>query len=154
MRAAYARLSRDRDGLSTSIADQLAEIRVWAGERGWELTEFSDNDISASGTKPRPAWTQMLAELDSITDIVCWASDRLYRQPKDLEILIEKAERGELTIHALHTGMLDLTTADGRGSARISAVFNRMEAEKISERIKRKMRSLETEGKHGGGPRR
>jgi DNA invertase Pin-like site-specific DNA recombinase len=117
------------------------------------VLEFTDNDVAASGTKVRPAWTQMLRHLDELTDIICWASDRLYRRPVDLELLIAQAEVGALSIHALHTGMLELGTPDGRAVARITAALNKAEVERLGERVARKKASLIAEGKPTGGHR-
>lgn len=154
MRAIYVRVSQDRTGLSTSTTDQLAECREFCVARGWDATEFVDHDVSASSVrKVRPQWSQMLKRLDDIEAIVCWSSDRLYRQPRDLEVLIDRAERGALTIFALHSSELDLSTPEGRAVARTLSAWNRAEVERLAARVRRKHASLASEGKFGGGPR-
>ena len=58
--------------------------------------------------------------------------DRLYRQPRELEGLIESTEG--IRIESVYGGGYDLGTADGRGN-RVVGAFAGMEAEK-SERQK------------------
>src|SRR5680860_449082 len=155
MKVMYARVSQDRTGTSTSVPDQLREMRAFCQKRGWtDVVEFSDNDISASMGKPRPGWNKLLGSMEEITDLVCWNTDRLYRQPRDLERIITQAEKGALVVHSLHQGEVDLRTPEGRAIARTLVAWSLAEVEKLSARIKRKLRSLEAEGKHGGGPRR
>jgi site-specific DNA recombinase len=67
MRAArYARLSRNRQGLSTNTQVQLEESSLYIEDEGWTLavTHF-DDDVSASRytTKPRPGVRRALGRL-------------------------------------------------------------------------------------------
>ena len=57
MRAAiYARLSMDREGTSAAVDRQEADCRELCEARGWEVVQvFSDNDVSASSGRRRPA---------------------------------------------------------------------------------------------------
>lgn len=158
--AIYARLSRDRDGLSTSIADQLREAEAYCAEHGWAFTVYRDNDIPASEAqatrrRKRPAYAQLLKALEAgaAEAVVCWSTDRLYRHPRDLEDLIELLDGRGVNFVALHSGLVDLSTPNGRAVARIMAAISKAEVENLSERVRRKHESLAREGKSHGGPR-
>ena len=83
--AIYARLSRNRHGLSDNCQIQIAEGYAYAEERTWsivinpELT--SDDDISASkySTKPRPGYNRLVAAVEAgrIQVIICTEVPRL-----------------------------------------------------------------------------
>ena len=62
----------------------------------------------------------MLAAVESasIDAIVTWHNDRLHRSPKELEAFIDLVERSRVRLVVV-TGGYDLTTPDGRLSARI-----------------------------------
>jgi DNA invertase Pin-like site-specific DNA recombinase len=152
----YTRLSRDKTGLSTSTADQERECRAYCDRSGWTLvTVLTDNDVSASNGKPRPAYLELIRMLGSgqAEAVVVWSTDRLYRRPLDLEELITLAETQHLEIVALHSGLVDLSTPDGRAQARIGVAMNKAEVERLSERVLRKRASLRAEGKWTGGHR-
>ena len=58
--------------------------------------------------------------------------DRLYRQPRELEDVIDATEG--VHVEAVYEGGHDLSSADGRTHARVIGAFARGEAEKKSER--------------------
>lgn len=93
MRAAvYTRLSQDPDGTSTATQRQEDDCRRAVVDRGWTVAEvYRDNDISAYGKKKRPAFEAMLEAVAAgdVDVIVAWRSDRLARQPRDLERVID-----------------------------------------------------------------
>lgn len=154
MRAvSYTRLSQDRGGLSTSISEQQKECNAEIERQGWTLVgQYTDNDVSASHGV-RPAYSAMLKGLASIDVIVCWASDRLYRRPADLEHLLSLVEGGKLQIVALHSGNLDLSTPSGRATARTLVAWDRREVEELGARVSRSMQARKAEGKFLGGKR-
>ena len=92
---------------------------------------FCDNDASAYWRKPRPAYEAMLAAVESgrIEAIVTWHNDRLHRSPKELEVFIDLVERRRVHRAVVTGGDYDLTTPDGRLSARIVGAVARKESE-------------------------
>jgi DNA invertase Pin-like site-specific DNA recombinase len=52
---------------------------------------LTDNDVSASSRKPRPAFTRLLELVDAkaMDVVIVWAVDRLVRRLPDLEDLID-----------------------------------------------------------------
>lgn len=135
--ALYLRQSLDRTGDEAAIDRQRAACRELAQRRDWtDLVEFVDNDRSATnGT--RPAYLNMLADIrdGKIGAIVCWHVDRLYRQPRDLEDLIELAEAHGIAL-ATCVGDVDLSTDMGRLVARLLGAVNRGEVERKAARQK------------------
>lgn len=139
MRAAvYLRQSLDRTGEMLAIARQRKSCLELCDERGWAPVEYVDNDMSASNKrKKRPAFEQMIVDLAAgkVEAVVTWDLDRLYRQPTDLERLIDLAEARGLLLATI-TGDADLATDNGRLYARIKAAVARNEVERKSARQK------------------
>ena len=118
-----------------SVAQQLELGVKRAEERGWRVIgEFTDKSISASSGEPRPGYDKMMAGVKAgvARGIVVRHYDRLYRQPLELEGLIDNTEG--VRIEAVYGGGYDLGTADGRMQARVVGAFARGEAEKKAER--------------------
>ena len=67
----------------------------------------------------RPGWERLLERVQSgeSDGIVVWHTDRLFRQPRDLEFLIALAERG-FTVYSAR-GERDLSDPDDRFILRI-----------------------------------
>jgi site-specific DNA recombinase len=155
----YARISRDRWGLSENIAIQLEECRAYSEERGWTIVGvFEDNDISASkfSTKPRPGYESLLAAVRaSEADVVLVTEvTRLYRKLEELLALIQLAETTSLSkIESTNGNGYDLSTGEGIHNA-VTAVNNAMlESRLISDRIKRKKKARARTGAFNGGKR-
>ncbi|MDO4357433.1 MAG: recombinase family protein, partial [Clostridia bacterium] len=64
--ALYERLSRDDDtfGDSVSIAHQKAYLRKYADEHGFANCHDYTDDGYSGGTFDRPAWNQMIADIE------------------------------------------------------------------------------------------
>jgi site-specific DNA recombinase len=153
--AIYARISDDRkDGVG--VENQLATCRAWCEAEGWApVAEYVDNDVSASvyARKPRKAYRALLraVEVGEVGRIVCFAVDRLYRQPRELEVLIPLAERVE--VRSKVGGVIDLSCAGGRLNARMQTALAANESEVKSERILLSQQRARDNGQPHGGPR-
>src|SRR5262249_16081028 len=110
-----------------------------AAQRGWTVHEvYSDHSLSAwKKNVRRPAWEKMLADVEAgkINAIIAYHGDRLYRQPRDLEKLIDLAEVKGISL-ASSLGAFDLGTSQGRIFARMHAVVSEGESARHSERKK------------------
>ncbi len=141
MRAAiYTRISADIAGKGLGVARQLEDCRALVDTLGWEVAKtYDDNDISAYSGKTRPGFEAMLGDLKAgaFDALVCWHTDRLYRNMKDLERVIELADANRIEIRTVQGGTLDLSTSAGRMVARILGSVARQESEHGSERRKR-----------------
>src|SRR5689334_8175069 len=92
----YTRLSSDPDGTSTATERQRQDCERLARDRGYTVADvYEDNDTSAfkRGVK-RPAFERLLIDLTAgdIDAVLVWRTDRLARQPRDLERFIDAAE--------------------------------------------------------------
>ena len=100
--------------------------------------EYVDNDVSASSGKRRPAYQRMLADIREgrIGAVVAWDLDRLHRRPIELEAFMDLADAHRLAL-ATVSGDVDLSTAQGRLTARLKGAVARHEIEHKSDRQKR-----------------
>lgn len=107
---------------------------------------YEDNDKSAYSGKPRPAFERMLADAGAgrIDTVIVWAIDRLYRRLTDLERIVTTLDAAKVSVHAVKSGDIDLSTADGRLHARLLGSVAQHESEKKSERLsaRHKQRAL------------
>lgn len=138
MRAAlYLRQSVDLEDTGLAIARQRKDCLELCAARGWPTpTEYTDNNISATNrAKPRPAYRRMLDDIRAgkIDAVIAWDLDRLYRQPIELEELIDLADEHRLRL-ATVSGDADLSTDAGRLFARIKGAAARGEMERKSAR--------------------
>lgn len=149
----YARISHDPTGKAEGVTRQEEACRKLAAELGW----FDDRTaVGKSGQRAkRPAYAALLDMLSAgeADAVLVWHTDRLYRQARDLEPLIEIVERTHVLIRPVKQGELDLTTASGRMVARILASVSTHEVEHSIERMKAKKEANRRAGVHHGGPR-
>lgn len=132
--ALYLRLSLDREGNQLGVARQEAECRAYAEARGWTVTTvYTDNDLSATSGKRRPAFEDLLAAKPPA--VLVWHNDRLVRNGKDLERVIDLG----LTVHAVTAGDFNLSTPAGRMMARQLVNFATYEVEQKGERQRAEM---------------
>jgi site-specific DNA recombinase len=155
----YCRISQDATGEAAGVERQRKDCERFCKRRGWKVAEvLVDNDISASSysRKARPAYKRalQLVEAGEVAAIVSWHIDRLYRRPRDLEDLIDLAEkhRDRLTIATLN-GDLDLSTGDGRAMARVLVAMAAKSSDDTSRRLKRVFADKAAAGQRHGGSR-
>ncbi len=149
----YTRICSDPSGQRAGVERQRSDCEAHCLARGWLAAElFEDNDTSASTGKPRPGYERMLAavEAGNIDAVVTWHNDRLHRSPKELEAFIALVERSRLLLAVVTGGDYDLTTPDGRLSARIVGAVARKESEDRSRRVRRKHLELAEQGRPAG----
>lgn len=147
----YARISQD-DGTALGVGRQIDDCAAEALRRGWPVAEiFSDNDVSATRTKPRPEYERLLREIElgAIDAVVVFDVDRLTRTPSELERFIDLADRHHVALASVG-GEVDLATPQGRLTARIKGNVARHEVEQMSRRLKRKFQQSAAEGKSHG----
>lgn len=136
--AVYVRISSDPKGERAGVERQRADCEKLARSLGYESVRvYEDNDKSAYSGKPRPAFERMLADAGAgrIDTLIVWAIDRLYRRLTDLERIVTDLDAARVSVHAVKSGDLDLSTADGRLHARLLGSVAQHESEKKSERI-------------------
>jgi site-specific DNA recombinase len=155
--AIYTRISKDSEANGLGVERQRADCTALAERLGWTVAAtFTDDDRSAYSGKPRPAYRELLAAIDSGSVGAClaWHPDRLHRSPRELEDFVDLVERTGAAVQTVTAGAYDLTTPTGRMQARIVGSVARYESEHKSERLRRKMDELSDAGQpHCGGLR-
>lgn len=167
----YLRISEDPTGLERGQDRQYDDGDALRGRLKWGpfAKTYPENDTSAfkkrritlpDGSKAyrvvRPRWSQMLRDLqDGVIDgIIVYDQDRLLRQPRDLEDLIDLIEVIKKPVQGV-TGSMDLMTSQGRTMARIMAAVALKSSEDTSRRV---ARAAVADAQAGtlvrGGPRR
>jgi len=152
--AIYVRISFDFEGTGLGVERQTKDSLALAERLGWDVDEvYRDNNISASGKKPRPEYLRLVAALEAgkHNALICYDLDRLTRSPVEVEHIIELAERRGIAL-ATVGGNVDLATPEGRLHVRIKASVARHEIEQTSKRIRRMMLDRAEKGLPHGAP--
>lgn len=148
--AIYTRISKDLTLEGLGVARQLKDCRELAAKKGWEVVEvFEDNDVSAYGTKPRPAYLRLksLMQAGGVDAVIVYAADRLHRNPRELEDWMDLASATGIFIHSASTeSKIDLSSPDGQMIARVVTAFAHGEVAKTRMRILRKQLELAESG--------
>lgn len=162
--AIYCRISRDpsRDDVGlqgAGVKRQELDCRGLAERLELEVVEvYTDNDIGAStlSTKPRPAYTRMMADARSgkFERILAYSNSRITRRLAGLQELVDLFNQTGIVIQTVVSGDDNLSTADGRMVAAIKASVDQAEAERTSERLKASHRHRALQGRVWKGGRR
>jgi DNA invertase Pin-like site-specific DNA recombinase len=150
--AIYVRISRDSAGQGLGVMRQRVDCEALAMRLGWVVVEvYEDNDVSATMRKPRPAYERMMRAVGAghVKAVVVWDVDRLTRTPRELEDVIDHADRVGLQLASVG-GDIDLATEQGRMMARMKGTVARYEIEQARRRLKAKHHELAVSGKHNG----
>ncbi len=134
---------------------QLAEIREYAGRRGWEITsEYVDLGISGS-KELRPELNRLMtdAKRRKIDAVLCWKVDRFGRSLKHLVNTLADLDSYGVAFVSLRDN-LDLSTASGRLMFQIIGAMAEFERSLIQERVRAGLRNAKLQGKTLGRPRR
>jgi site-specific DNA recombinase len=153
----YTRISRDREGAGLGVERQEQDCRELGARLGLTVAEvYADNDLSATNLRrPRPGYRQMCADLDrpgAPRVVLSWHTDRLHRQPRELEDWIDLAEARGIVVNTVKAGPIDLVTPAGQMIARQLGAVARYESQHKAERVARKMAQIRDDGGWHGGP--
>lgn len=152
----YARISQDRIGAGLGVDRQTQDCLKLAQALGWTVVgTHTDNDTSAYSGRARPGYRALLADLenDRATAVLAWHTDRLHRNPRELEEYVELCERKGIVTHTVQAGEIDLATASGRAVARTLGAWARFESEHKADRVRRARQQAATQGRWSGGVR-
>jgi DNA invertase Pin-like site-specific DNA recombinase len=160
--AGYVRISRDPYGQEKGVTRQMEDIKELAARLGWTIIRFYvENDTSAYKKRKitlpdgstawrviRPEFTRMLQDLQGgeIDGIIVYDLDRLARQPRDLEDLIDLVEAYRRPVQGV-TGNIDLMTSNGRAMARVLTAMANKSSEDTARRVARARLQEANEGR-------
>ena len=156
--AVYCRVSLAVMGDTTKVEAQEEQCREVCRIRGWEVGDvFTDNSRSAwQRNRKRPGWDAMLEGIRSgrFGAVASYWGDRIVRQPRDLEDLLDLREGRDL-LFASVVGQYDLNNPDHRMMMRWEVARACNESDTISRRVanhhdKRRAQGLVRPGGRGG----
>lgn len=125
-----------------ALAERLGvDIVKWYEEN--DTTAFKKKRIRLPNGRSvwrviRPEFREILADYEDgkIDGVIFYDLDRLARQPRDLEDLIDQVEYHKRPVVTV-TGELDLRTANGRTMARVLVAMANKSSEDTSRRVAR-----------------
>src|ERR1700683_3558276 len=133
---------------------QLAELREYAGRRGWQIVEeFTDQGVSGC-KESRPALNRLMSDAcrRRFDAVLVWKIDRLGQSLKHLvNALAELAALGVAFISLRDN--IDLSTPSGRLMFQIIGAMAEFERALIQERVRAGLRNARAKGKRLGRPR-
>jgi len=151
--AVYCRISSDPRGLGLGVERQREDCHALVERHGWRVVgTFTDNDVSAYSGKPRPQYAVLMEAVQAgeVDVVVAWDPDRLHRSPAELETFIVAVERAGVDVVTVQAGEWDLSTANGRLTARLLGSIARHESEHKSERVRRALQQRAESGRSHG----
>jgi DNA invertase Pin-like site-specific DNA recombinase len=157
--AIYCRISHTNDDDQTGVDRQESICREVAERLGLTVAEdqvFVDNNRSAWQRKrQRPGWDALLSEARQgrIRHVLTYHPDRLMRQPRDLEELLQIADDHDITLHG-QANRRDLADPDDRFFLRIEVAHACRSSDDTSRRLVDSMIDRAKEGRPHTGRRR
>ena len=142
----------ETEKVDRQIMDTLAEVSRRRARLGAVLRD--DGRSAWSIKAKRPGWEELVTRMETgaSSGVVAWHTDRLMRQPRDLERLISFGDRG-LVVASCH-GDYNLANADDRFALRVITAAAAKSSDDTSRRQKRKAAAMRAAGQVSGGPAR
>lgn len=150
MAALYARISSDPQQQLKGVDRQLEDCMKAAESKGWIIYDrYVDNDISAYSGVERPEYNRLKADIAAgeIDVVITWTTDRLFRNPRELEDWITISIKKNVFIHSSSSDSeLNLSSLQSVVMARVITTFANYEVGMTTMRIKRKHLELAQSG--------
>jgi len=163
--AIYVRISKDQTGEEAGVSRQIKDCKDLAAKQGWTVGEiFTESDTSAFKRKRnaagvlrvvRPEFARMLQGFadQEFNAMVAYNIDRVARDPRDLEDLIDAVDDNGVQVKSVGSEM-DLSTIGGITTARFMVTIANQESKATSRRVVRAKLDHAMAGKFIGGSRR
>lgn len=162
----YNRLSSNRDGKASNVKEQDFDNRNYADDHRLSVVEpsYVDDGKSASdhSRARRDGFEDLIADIKEDTragktcGILCTELTRLYRRPRELEEILDPADRTEIRVRIRTTDdgkEWDLRTANGRRELRDTVNAAAWYSDYVSEKVRKKAKHRALVGRrNGGGP--
>ncbi|MFG2823805.1 recombinase family protein [Kitasatospora sp. NPDC048365] len=149
---AYLRISSDRFGLEAGVDRQHTDAEDTRHRLGWGpfAKIYKENDTSAFKKREitradgsvdwvvlRPEFRRLLADLSNgvIDGVIFYDLDRLVRQPRDLEDLIDIVEHTQRPVVGATGGRMNLINDSDRHMARMMCVMALKSSEDTARRV-------------------
>lgn len=146
----YIRVSTERQVKEGySVAAQKENLSSFALKQGWNIFDiYADEGISAKNIQDRPEVKRLIEDIrnNKINVVVLYKFDRLTRDSRDTEDIISLLQECGIQVITLSGGAVDVTTAAGRFSVRISGAVAQLEREQTIERVKFGLRQKASQG--------
>jgi site-specific DNA recombinase len=160
-RISYARAGEIQSGAARkgevlSVEKQEPPCLALCERLGWKVVDtYIDPNDSAYSGRPRKQWRRLIEDVKAgrIDAIVAWHPDRLARQPKENEELIELVDRYGIQVATAMAGEHDLASPSGRLHFRMLGSIARYESEHRAERVMVHHDQLAQQGRWHGGRR-
>jgi site-specific DNA recombinase len=157
--ALYCRISQADDDDQTGVDRQERICREIAERRGLTIDPahvFVDNSRSAwSRGRKRPGWDQLLerAQRREFRHVIAYHPDRLMRQPRDLEELLQVSDEHQIMLHG-EANRRNLSDPDDRFILRIEVAHACRSSDDTSRRLKSALKERAETGLPHSGKRR
>jgi DNA invertase Pin-like site-specific DNA recombinase len=151
--AIYCRISQDRNGEGAGTDRQEKDCRSLCKREGLTVGRvFTDDDRSAYNGKPRPAFEELLSNLEHFDALVYWKNDRLVRRVMQFFKVLEACEQAGVRLVSV-VDPIDTSSPLGKGVAGMVASMAEQESHNTSTRIQRKDADNAAAGRYHGGRR-
>ncbi|MFJ6604913.1 recombinase family protein [Streptomyces lydicus] len=143
-------MSFDHFGLEAGVDRQLEDAEDTRSRLRWGsfAKVYRENDTSAFKKRVRPEFRQLLADLSNgvIDGVIFYDLDRLVRQPRDLEDLIDIVEYVTRPVTGATGGRMNLINDSDRHMARMMCVMALKSSEDTARRVARQHLSAAQNG--------
>jgi DNA invertase Pin-like site-specific DNA recombinase len=133
---------------------QLAELREYAGRRGWEISgEYVDEGVSGA-KESRPALNRLMVDVHRrrFAVLLVWKIDRFGRSLRHLVNALADLDAAGVAFVSLRDN-LDLSTPSGRLMFQVIGAMAEFERALVQERVRAGLRLAKSKGKRLGRPR-
>ncbi len=138
--AVYARVSTERQEQEATIESQVAALRAYAEQHGYQVpAEFYFLDQAVSGAKlMRPGLDRLrdLAAEGAFSIVLCWSPDRLARHSAHQWVLLDELRRVGVKVIFINQPLIG-DDPQGQLLLGIQGLFSEYERAMITERLRR-----------------
>jgi len=151
--AVYVRVSSEAQEDGSSLGTQEAACRQYAEQHGYAVAQVYREVFTGVELWERPRLTEMREAIRDhrVNTIICYAIDRLARDPVHLGLLITEADHADVAVEFV-TEPLD-NTPEGQLIRFVRGYAAKVEHEKIKERTARGRKARVYSGRPLPGPR-
>ncbi len=132
-----------------SIAAQKSNLTEFCYKQNWDIFDiYADEGISGKNISKRPGILKLISDIEKfeINIVLLYKFDRLTRDVKDTESIINLLEKYNVTVYTISGGLVDISSATGKFMIRMNGAIAQLEREQTIERIKVAFKEKAKEG--------